>query len=262
MTHRSTTPFSDEALDAAVEHLRVEGWAHLPNVATPGALDALRTRADDLLTGRVRHEGLFYQPDSPTGRYEDLVRVHGWAGPDRVYRKLEKLDLDPLFRAWLADPLFGRLAARVIASRVTLYRAVLFNKAPRIGSDTPWHQDGGKLWGLDRDPLLQIWTALDDAFRAAGCVEVLPRSHERGLATPLGGVVPTEQVLAADAAGNSVALEVRAGDVLLLHNLVWHRSGPNTTDLPRRGFTTCYLHGDTRCLRTRRAPRSFVPVFA
>ncbi len=54
----------------------------------------------------------------------------------------------------------------------------------------PWHQDGGRFWGLDRDPILQIWTALDDAPVAAGCVEVLPGSHRDGLATPLGGLVP------------------------------------------------------------------------
>lgn len=46
---------------------------------------------------------------------------------------------------------------------LTLYRAILMNKHAGGGSDLPWHQDGGDFWGLDRDPVLQIWTAMDDA---------------------------------------------------------------------------------------------------
>src|ERR1700681_4710256 len=41
------------------------------------------------------------------------------------------------------------------------------------GTDLPWHQDGGDVWALDRDPLAAIW-ALDPATRADGCVEVVP----------------------------------------------------------------------------------------
>ena len=67
-------------------------------------------------------------------------------------------------------------------------------KSAKGGTHLPWHQDGGVFWGLDRDPELQIWTALDDAPVEAGCVEVFAGSHRAGLATPLGGVVPKEIV--------------------------------------------------------------------
>ena len=77
---------------------------------------------------------------------------------------------------------------------ITLYRAFLMNKHAGGGSDLPWHQDGGEFWGLDRDPSLQIWTALDDAPFGGGCVEVLPGTHRGGLATPLGGVVPANKL--------------------------------------------------------------------
>ena len=51
------------------------------------------------MLGEVQYPGLFYQHDSPTGRYEDLEFGAGWVGPSLSYRKLEKLELDPLF-AW------------------------------------------------------------------------------------------------------------------------------------------------------------------
>lgn len=251
----------DDELDAALAHYRAEGWALLPGVASEETLAALRDRASAITAGRVTYPGLFFQPDAPSGRYEDLAFGQGWMGPETNYRKIEKLELDPLFRAWLENPVFERIVRRVIDGPVTIYRAVIFGKAPHVGSDLPWHQDAGRFWGLSRDPELQLWTALDDAPRAAGCVEVFSRSQLGGLATPLGGVVPKEKALAADAEAHALPVPARAGDVLLLHNHLWHRSGPNTTASPRRGFTVCYMSAATRCTRTKRAPRQFVPVF-
>jgi len=33
----------------------------------------------------------------------------------------------------------------------------------------------------------------------------------------------------------------RAGEALLLHNYLWHKSGLNTTAEPRRAFTVCFM---------------------
>ena len=228
---------------------------------TPAALGRLRERADDLMLGRVVYPDLFFQHDTSTGRYDDLEFGKGWQGPSLNYRKIEKIERDPVFWELLTNELFARIARTVLGDEVTLYRAVLFTKAARGGTVLPWHQDGGRFWGLDRDPELQIWVALDDAPADAGCVEVLPRSHLAGLVTPLGGVVPANHAVARDAERDAVAVPARAGEALLLHNMMWHRSGVNTTDQPRRAFTACYLRGDTRCTRKKRAPRVFPRVF-
>jgi ectoine hydroxylase-related dioxygenase (phytanoyl-CoA dioxygenase family) len=74
-------------------------------------------------------------------------------------------------------------------------------------------------------------------------------------------VVPADKVAAANADSRAFAIPARAGDIVLLHNHVWHRSGANRTDAPRRGFTVCYLDAATRCTRKKRAPRTFFPVF-
>lgn len=261
-------PFvTDARIDEAVEHYRTHGWARLGNVGDEAAMAALRARADAIMLGEVRYPGLFFQHDSDTGRYEDLAYGEGWQGPSLRYRKLEKLELDPLYWAWLSQPTFQRVAARVYPrTAVTLYRAFLMNKHAGGGSPLPWHQDGGNFWGLDRDPVLQIWTAIDDAPLDGGCVEVVDGSHARGLATPLGGVVPPNHLEAAGLVDGVpdpriVPLPARAGDVLLLHNHVWHRSGRSHTGRARRALSVCYMHGDTRCRRKKRAPRTFVPVW-
>jgi hypothetical protein len=238
-----------------------QGFARLGKVMADDAREALGTRAHALMLGEVRLPGLFFQHDSPSGRYEELERGKGWTGPSLDYRKIEKLERDPIFLAWIQNPLFARVARAVLGDEVTLYRAVLFTKSARGGTTQPWHQDGGTFWGLDREPVLQIWTALDDAPEAAGCVEVIPGSHRDGLATPLGGVVPDARVHARGADGAAVPVPARAGEAVLLHNLLWHRSGVNTTGAPRRALTVCYMEGGTRCLRRKRAPRSFLRVF-
>jgi len=242
-------------------HWREHGWARLGRVASDTELEALRARADDIMLGRVVHEGLFFQHDSPTGRYVDLRFGEGWVGPSDGYRKIEKLERDPVFRAWLENAVFERVVRAVVGDEVAIYRSTLFGKSARGGTDLPWHQDGGSFWGLDRDPELQIWTALDDAPLGAGCVEVVDGSHRAGLATELGGTIPPDAVARARADERRHALPAKAGEVLLIHNHLWHRSGNNASGRPRRAFTVSYMPASTRCMRKRRAPREFVRVF-
>lgn len=251
----------DADLVAPLAHLAEHGWARLGRVLTDEQLAPLRERADDLMLGRVTYPGLFFQHDSATGRYEDLEYGAGWKGPSLSYRKLEKLELDPVFRALIECPLHERIARALIGDAVTLYRAVLMIKGAAGGSPLPWHQDGGHFWGVSIPPTLQIWTGLDDAPQAAGCLEFVSGTHRLGLATPTGGVVPQNHLEREHADARAVPVPTVAGEALLIHNHVWHRSGANTTGRPRRALSICLMDAATRCLRKKRAPRQFVRLF-
>ena len=252
---------ADLDLEAPLSEFKENGYGRLGPVLSPEAADALCERARSLMLDDRQIPGLFYQHDSPTGRYEDLEFGAGWVGPSLRYRKLEKLELDPLFDSWIENALFARIARAVLGSEITLYRAVLWNKAPLIGMALPWHQDDGAFWGLDRPPCLQIWTALDPAPHDAGCLEFVPGSHHAGLASEVGGTVQTNRLESADAESRAVAVPVASGEALLIHNHVWHRSGRNLTSIPRRAIGISYLSADTKCRRKRRVPRVFKPVF-
>jgi ectoine hydroxylase-related dioxygenase (phytanoyl-CoA dioxygenase family) len=253
--------FSKDDLDGAISHYEKHGYAKIENVCDARTLENLRARADDLMLGRVRYPGMFFQHDTDSGKYEDLEYGKGYEGASLNYRKIEKLELDPLYLAWIENPLFEKIARKVIEDDVVIYRALMFAKAANGGSNLPWHQDGGKFWGLDRDPKLQIWTALDDVPIDSGCVEVFPDSHRLGLVTPLGGVVPDKHLLERTPEIHALPIPARAGDVMLIHNHLWHRSGLNKTASPRRAFTVCFMSAQTKCLRKKRAPRVFFPVF-
>lgn len=247
--------------DVVLREFAEQGFARLGRVADDATLEALRNRADDLMLGRVTYDGMFFQLDTDTGRYDDLEYGKGYQGPSLDYRKVEKLERDPLFLQWIENPAFEPIVRALVGPSVVLYRALLMTKSARGGTNLPWHQDGGRFWGLDKDPVLQIWTALDDAPAEAGCVEIVPGSHLWGLATPLGGVVPAPWVEAKTPESLAVSLPARAGEVILIHNYAWHRSGTNRTGHTRRGLTVCYMDAATRCQRKKRAPRQFFPVF-
>lgn len=247
-------------LGAPLAHYREHGWARLGPTIAEDALLALRERARQIMLGEVVHEGLFFQHDAATGRYDDVPRGKGWQGPSLRYRKLDRLERDPLFRALIDNPLFARVAHAAIGPAVALYRAVLFNKAAEGGTLLPWHQDGGSFWGLSRDPDLQIWTALDDTPEESGCVELIPGTHRQGLATPLGGVIPDERFAASGFGPGAIRVPARAGETLLIHNHLWHRSGTNSTGAPRRALTVCLMDAAITC-RRRRAPRQFLRLY-
>ena len=236
-----------------------DGYARLGRVLGDEALADLRGRVDDLLQGRLVHPGLFFQRDSPSGSYDDLRFGDGYQGPGVDYRKIEKIEVDPGFRAVIENPLFERIARRWIEGPIALYRAVVFNKCQEGGTDLPWHQDGGQFWGIDRPATLQIWTALDDTPVEAGCVELVPGTHAGGLCTPQGGTVPDAFI--GPRRAEAILLPARAGESLLIHNHVFHRSGRNHSGHPRRALSFCYLSAATRCLRKKRAPREFFKVF-
>src|SRR5204863_2548799 len=111
MTRKVLLPRAEDmALDQALAHYGEHGWARLGKVIDETTLVVLRERAEQIMLGHVVHEGLFFQHDAETGRYDDLPRGMGWRGPSLRYRKIEKLERDPLFRAILDNPSFESIA--------------------------------------------------------------------------------------------------------------------------------------------------------
>lgn len=171
------------------------GYLHLGPIADPDGVERLKERVDDLALGRVTNPDVRLQLDTG-GRYEDLLDAVAVTGQNTlVYRKVQGLETDDLFRAVLTHPIFAEVAAHHYGrhTSTTLFRAMVMNKPASQGTQLPWHQDGGDVWALDRDPLITIWMALDDATAANGCVEVLPGSHRLGLLSQQGSTISDEE---------------------------------------------------------------------
>ena len=225
-----------------------DGYLDLGRVLGPDQVGALCDRADALALGCHTNPAVQLQLDTG-GAYDELAPIvdrfdDGTLG----YRKIQGLEFDDRFGEVVRDPAFVEVCARQYGPHVpvSIFRAMVMNKPAGQGTHLPWHQDGGAVWALDRDPLVTTWIALDRADAENGCMEIVPGSHRLGLLSWYGSQV-TDEVVADHCGAESVRLlPVEAGHAVLVHNWLLHRSGVNPSSLPRRAFTCCYLDGRTR----------------
>jgi hypothetical protein len=230
-----------------------DGYLRLGKVLGDDELCALQRRIDDIMMGTADapYDRMLMQRDSETGRYEDAgPQTKGHKGATLNYRKIQDLELDPLFLEYMRRPLFREICAKVYGEEtpVAAYRAMFMNKPAKLGTWLPWHQDR---WSyLDRDPLITVWTALDPATEANGCVQIIVGSHRFGLLNPEhpSGFVTAEQAEQLTAEHPIACLELAPGEAALLHNWLLHASDVNRTEVSRRAFSVCYMDGRT-CAR-------------
>jgi ectoine hydroxylase-related dioxygenase (phytanoyl-CoA dioxygenase family) len=241
-----------ELTPAQYRRFEEEGYILLGKLLSDAQLEALRTRVDDIMLGRIRYEGMFFQKDTSSGKYEDVDESSAYEGPSLNYRKIKDLEYDELFLAFIQNDAFHELAARYIGTHVACMRAMVMNKPARGGTILPYHQDVSAKWEMTIPPVFTIWTALDDATKANGCLEIVPHSHKHGK-IGVGHMITAEEEARYAPPGSSIFVELKAGESVVFHNATLHRSGVNTTDKPRRAFTVCLMDGATRHQKTGKA---------
>jgi hypothetical protein len=226
-----------------------DGFVKLGKIISDSDLDAMRTRIDDIMLGKapVDYSRMLMQLDSETGKYEDAgPQSRGHKGARLDYRKIQELEFDPIYLAFMQRPIFREICDHHygVDSPITAFRAMFMNKPARRGTLLPWHQD--RWTSLDRDPLVTIWTALDPATVANGCVQLIPGSH-KALINPdhPSGFLEARHVREYCENKPFTYLELEPGEVALLHNWTLHRSDVNRTDISRRAFSVCYMDART-----------------
>jgi hypothetical protein len=198
-------------------------------------------------TAEMDYDRLMMQLDSTTGDYNDLgEQTLGFKGASLAYRKIEGLERDPHFRAVVQHPVAATICQRVYGPGVPIatFRTMFMNKPSGAGTPLGWHQDR---WAwLDRDPLVTVYTALDAATEANGCVRVIAQSH-RSVVNPFDDSAFLEEKHYDQHCPpeREVPLEMQAGEVILLHNWLIHRSAVNRGNAPRRAFSICYMDART-----------------
>lgn len=241
--------------DQQWSHYREHGYVNLGKIVSDDRLAALTQRIDDIMLGKADadYDRMLMQLDTDAGAYSDLPpQTKGFKKVTLGYRKIEDLEWDPIFLDYIQIPIFREACRRVYGSNTdtACYRAMFFNKPPAKGTVLPWHQDGGASWFVDRDPLLTVWTALDPATIANGCVQIVPGSHETGLIADHTLTPEQEKQLCPE--DKIVYLELEPGNVVLLHNWLIHRSDINRTQSPRRAFSVCYIDARSKSFEESR----------
>ena len=153
---------------------------------------------------------------------------------------------DVAFLNYARNPEILDMVEQLIGPNFALWNSSLFAKPAKVGTRTPWHQDG-EYWPIRPLATCSVWIAVDRSSRENGCLRVIPGSHKakqlsqhnvnnaKGLALNLE--------LDADAFDECAAvdLELEAGQISLHDVYLMHASEPNRSDKHRRGMTLRFM---------------------
>jgi ectoine hydroxylase-related dioxygenase (phytanoyl-CoA dioxygenase family) len=152
----------------------------------------------------------------------------------------------PSFDALTRNETLISAASAVLGPNLMVWSAGLFIKEANSPKIVSWHQDL-TYWGLDDIAETTCWVALSKAHETSGCMKFVPGSHKTK-------IVPHIDTYAEDnllSRGQEIAIEVNekdavvaaldAGQASMHHGLLFHGSGPNTTDDRRIGSAIRYI---------------------
>ncbi len=251
----------DALTDAQWSQFKTDGFVRLGPVLDEEALATLQQRIDAIMMGtaQVDYSRMLMQLDSIPGVSDEPgAQTKGHKLATLSYRKIQDLEYDAQFLAYMQRPLFRHICIRAygLGKQVASYRAMFMNKPAREGTFLVWHQD--RWTALDRDPLITVWTALDPATVDNGCMWVAPGRHHELINPEHGsGFFTEEQAAQLVEEIEPVPLEMKAGEAVLLHNHLPHSSGVNATDIARRALSVCYMDADTVSQENRDYPVLF-----
>jgi ectoine hydroxylase-related dioxygenase (phytanoyl-CoA dioxygenase family) len=233
---------SEAAGDVAwiAEQLRVHGYAVIEDFLSLTEVEGLRSDLvglpDRVRGQRLPHGSSITWEDAPDGeppRANQVFNVHRLSRP-----------VDELVRG-------ERLAAAVepvLGPDPTLFHTKFIEKAARVGSEIPWHQDLSYWLESVRSPaMLTCMILLADASAENGCLEVVPGSHRAGLQPARSRGSDRFRWASAQNPDPATArrIEVRAGTAILFGPLMLHRSGVNASNRSRPSISIALSDGSS-----------------
>ena len=123
----------------------------------------------------------------------------------------------------------------------------------------PWHQDRF-YFNFDRSPQIGLWLAVTEATKDNGPLWVLPGSHNE----PIHKVVPDSREnanpfyveIVDHEMSDAVCVTMAAGDLLLFHSHLMHKSTDNLSDRKRAAMVYHYADSATIDLNLKHQGRS------
>jgi hypothetical protein len=136
------------------------------------------------------------------------------------------------------------IARQILGETARLRADITFLKPPKIGSDTPWHQD--QAFGNPQYDYTQIsiWLALTPAGAVNSCMSFVPGSHKLPVLMhqPVGG---DPRIHALECIGDfdqSTAVEcpLQEGGCTIHDHRTLHYAGPNLSDQSRLAYVLVF----------------------
>lgn len=218
----SFNQYSSPAHDFYLQH----GWVVLKPQLTPTELNEIKAGWLEMIQSFAAEIGCDYALyRRQISQWRDLWKHHS------VFHKL------------LNNPILWKTAAHSFEQEnVRLLHDHIICKTPQAGNgEIPWHQDS-MFWPVDRTGT-STWMPLDDVSLESGCLEVIDSSHLSGGHSPVDFMSPCFEV-----SENNVVYQIpaKAGSIVLLHSLTWHRSAPNRSNVTRPAHIVLWVASETR----------------
>jgi len=154
--------------------------------------------------------------------------------------------LDDLIRdSRVLDPI-----EQLIGPDILCWSTIFWIKDAGSKSFVSWHQDN-TYWGLSSRSVVTAWFAISDASVEAGCMSVLPGSHQ-GLPLEHEDTYHEDNMLTRGQAikeideSRAVSMPLKAGEMSIHNYCLAHGSGPNLSDDRRIGVSMHFMPPQTK----------------
>ncbi len=139
------------------------------------------------------------------------------------------------------------LTELVLGGKALLKNIQYFNKIPKLGKETPAHQDG-YYFMIKPQEATTMWLSLGDADAENGAVWYIPETHNKGMRahgrTSVLGFSQSITDWSDEDTKVEVQMEARAGDILVHHSLTIHRANSNQSNRHRRSIGFIFYRDD------------------
>lgn len=250
-----------------------DGFLVVENFATPEECNALKQRAEELVTDfdpqgvisifttkeQMRTSDDYFLESGDKVRFffeEDAFLPDGSLRQSKE-RSINKIghalhDLEPVFDQFSRKPELATIAEQIGLRQPLLLQSMYIFKQPNIGGEVTCHQDATFLY-TEPMTVTGFWFALENATLENGCLWAIPGGHKLGLKkkfsrtnawTEASGGTKFE-VLDDSPWPNErlVPLEVKAGTLVLLHGLLPHMSKANHSPKSRHAYAVHVVDG-------------------
>lgn len=211
-----------------VAHYYTEGYLVVPGVFTVNEMATLGADVDRV--ARERHD--LIDPLNMRVRFKPDVRTN--------VAMLEVLDpiadLAPVAHAVAHDARLLALLHDLYDEPACLFKEKLIYK-PAGALGATLHQDW-IAWPGFPESFLTVIVAIDPFTAESGATEVFPRCHTHGYLSPKDG--QHHYVERTNLPTAAVPLVLAPGDIAIFGCFMPHRSAPNTSEQPRRGYFLSY----------------------
>jgi len=181
-------------------------------------------------------------------KYYEVKNVVNGDGEPTETKLLQRIENFVQYNPALEQLCRGKLqsiSSELFAEASILYKEKINYKMPGGAGFEP-HQDISAGWWMYGQSIhISALVTVDETTPANGCLEVVYGKHKAGKLGPDWKAIPEDVCRQLE----WVALPTKPGDCFFFDSYVPHRSGPNTTDKPRRVLYATYAklkEGDLR----------------